>query len=154
MFNLKPVLNQGFNQALGHVVYQASLNIFRAYLLLHQVGKIHSFSQLRWFCNTFWTKPTNKDFDQNWGPTRPETSRSTSPEILRCYVVKALYVLEVIRIKLKTTNWKEEHYNLSLVIVEPLIMIDVYKRSFASNIATNSAWWLNPVGNPLSGLAL
>ena len=47
---------------------------------------------------------------------------------MRCYFVKALYVPEVIETELKNNQAKRECYNLSLVIVDRLTIIDVYKR--------------------------
>ena len=55
--------------------------------------------------------------------TRPETWGPTSPEILRCYVVKAPYVPEVIGTELKNNQAKRERYDSSLVIVDQLTMI-------------------------------
>ena len=66
MSNLGPVSNQGLNQAPERLAYQASLYILQTYLPLYQVGKTHFFPQLRWFCNMFWTKPTNKNSYQAW----------------------------------------------------------------------------------------
>ena len=47
---------------------------------------------------------------------RPEDLLSL--KILRCYIVKAPYVLEVIKTKLKNNQVKREYYNSSLVIID------------------------------------
>ena len=70
----------------------------------------------------FSIKPTNKDFYQTWGPI--------SPEILRCYIVKAPYIPEVIGTELKNNQAKRGYYDLSLVIIDWLTISDVCKHKF------------------------
>ena len=43
-------------------------------------------------------------------------------KILRCYVVRALYVPQVIRTELTNNQAKKKRYNLSLVIIDQLTM--------------------------------
>ena len=49
-------------------------------------------------------------------------------KILRCHVVETPYVPEVIGTELKNNQAKRKHYDSSLVIVNRLTMIEVYKR--------------------------
>ena len=94
------------------------------------IAKTHFFSQLRWFCNTFETKPTNQNFYQTWGITKPKTWKPTNPEILRYYVVKASYIFEVIRTKFKNNQAKRKRYNSSLIIVNWCTISNMYKHKF------------------------
>ena len=59
------------------------------------------FLELYWFYNTFQTKLANKDLHQTGGPT--------SPEILRCYVIKALYIPEIIGAEFKKQPTKKRN---------------------------------------------
>ena len=95
-----PSLNQGFNQARGRLAYQILPFLRSYYLSIRSLSaELMPSPELRWFYDTFRTKPTDKDFYQTWGPT--------SPEILRCYVVKAPYVPEVIGTELKQPTEKK-----------------------------------------------
>ena len=74
-------------------------------------------------------KLANKDLQQTWG--------STSPNILRCYVVKALYISEVIRTKLKNNQSKKKRYDSGL-FVDRLIMTTMVLNQ------GGSTRWFNP----------
>ena len=67
---------------------------------------------------------------------------------LRCYVVKALYVPEVIGVELNNNKPKKERYGSSLVIVDQLTMIAMALHQWSPT------GWFNPAGDPSSGLIL
>ena len=108
---------------LERIFNLCNLSSFSSLLPPYQVGETHFFPQLHWFCNTFWTKPTDKDFYQAWGPTKLR--------IRRYHVLETLYVPEVIRTELKHNYTKRGRYNLSLVISARLTkMASAYKQWF------------------------
>ena len=90
MSSLDTTPHQLLNFDLWHFFFKSDTFVFYAHL---------QNAQLYQFCNRFWNKTIDKDFYQTWG--------LINPKILRCYIIKAFYVLEVIRIKLKQQNKKK-----------------------------------------------
>ena len=69
---------------------------------------------------------------------KPEDLPGLRPEylsglkILKCYIVKAPYVLEIIKTEFKNNQAKRERYNSSLGIVDWFTTSDACKQQFCS----------------------
>ena len=114
------VPNQGFKYAQKRLAYQTSLYFFETIDSTASLYLRNSCSPQNFIGSATRFEPSQPAKTS----TKPETWGFTSPQILKYYVVKALYVPEVIRTELKNNQAKKEHYDLSLVIVNCLTISD------------------------------
>ena len=109
------VLNQGFNHAQRRLAYQASFYFFKTIISIADLYLQNSYLSHRCVGSTICFKPSQltKTFInlETWGPT--------SPEILKCYVIKTCYVPEVIGAELKNNRPKRKTLQLESSHCQP-----------------------------------
>ena len=84
----------------------------------------------------------------------PKIWRLTSLEILRCYVIKALYVPEVIETELKQPIGEKNVKTWAWLLLINSQWMMFTNTSFAHNVYTSSTWWFNQAGDPSSDLTM